>query len=63
MMPERWSKGRLAIHMAGATAQGMRAPPPRRLCLPWRAMLWVSGLPVLAAASAVVAWRMLRWGL
>jgi hypothetical protein len=60
---ERWTSGRLPLHMAAATIGHCRPARPRRRIRFWRIMAWVAVLPNIAAIAMIAAITLLRWGL
>lgn len=61
---ERWTPGRVAIHMAHATEPATALPRPRRLPRRlWRLVAWAGLMPSGMALSAIVALWLLRHGL
>lgn len=58
---ERWTAGRVAIHMALATHPQSAFPKaPKRLCAPWKVVAWVAILPSIGALSVRAALALLR---
>lgn len=58
---ERWSSGRVALHMAAATV--FMPPKPRRRFSLLRAAVWCALLPSVFALALVAALGILRRGL
>jgi hypothetical protein len=60
---EKWSTGRVALHMALATApDAILARPKRRFRL-WHFLAVAYLVPACAAMAIVGAWGILHWGL
>ncbi len=59
---ERWTTGRLPLHMAEAMSVGMRRTAPRRFRL-WHFVLWAMLTPSGIALAIIAAWQILRRGL
>lgn len=57
---ERWTPGRLPLHIALVTPEPQRRP---RFCAPWKIAAWLALMPTISVLALIAAWRLLRWGL